>query len=260
MKLKVGVPFAKHGRITDATLKSLGELQKHPDLDVVIVAQQGSNVTRARNAMINGERSALKSQKLEGFDWFLSVDADTGFTVDHVKRLLSHDKDIVSGAYLHKRDADRLVAGWFGGEPGLAPMDKRVGTDRTGLFEVDWTGAGFLLIRREVFERVPYPWFTSGEVEFDSPEGRCAQVMSDDLGLCKKLAKHGETIWLDADCRVDHVPHPNEGNLAGSLQDALNDLLRNRETIIRHIKGLSDENRKLKTALASEAGNARVKN
>ena len=252
MQLKVGVPFAKHGRITDATLRSLKALAQDPDLDVEIVTQQGSNVPRARNAMINGERSHLKRQKLDGFDWFLCVDADTGFTPDHVKRLLAHDKDVVSGTYLHKHDASRVVAGWFGDVDGLSPMDKRVTPDRTGLFEVDWVGAGFLLMRRGVFERVPYPWFACTEVEYDSPQGVCAQTTSDDLGLCMKLKANGETVWLDADCRVDHVPHPNEHNPAGSLQDALNDLLRNREVIIRHIKGLADENRRLKTALAAD--------
>lgn len=254
MKLKVGIPYAKHGRITEATLKSLRDLAQCTDFEVEVVAQQGSNVPRARNAMINGEKSNLVHQQLTGFDWFLCVDADTGFTVDQVKQLLAHDCDMISGAYLHKHDPSRFVAGWFPETPGISPMENRVAPDQTGLIEVDWAGAGFLLIRRELFERTPYPWFTSMEIEYESPEGPCAQVVSDDLGFCMKMQQNNETIMLDADCRVEHVPHPNEHNPRATLGDALDDLLRTREDIIRHVNALGAENKKLR-AMLQQANN-----
>lgn len=247
MKLKIGIPFAKHGRITDATLKSVNDLKNSSEFDVTIVAQQGSNVPRARNAMINMEKSNLVHQKLEGFDYFLCVDADTGFTVDNVKQLLAHDQNIVSGAYVHKHDRQRFVAGWFKEIEGISLMEDRVSLDKTGLFEVDWCGAGFLLLKREALESLPYPWFTCLEIKYDSPEGKCAQVTSDDLGFCMKARHNGMKIMLDADCRVAHVPHPNEKG--GSLSDALNDLLRNRETIIHHVQAMTKENKKLKQQL-----------
>lgn len=245
MKLKVGVPFAKHGRITDATLRSLDGIKKCTDFEVEIIAQQGSNVPRARNAMINGEKSNLVNQKLSGFDYFLCVDADTGFTVDHVKQLIGHDLDIVSGAYLHKHDATRIVAGWFKEVEGISLMHNRVAPDQAGLIEVDWVGAGFLLLKREALESLPYPWFTCIEINYNSPEGPCSQVVSDDLGFCMKARQNGAKIMLDADCRVDHVPHPNEQS-GGTLADAINDLLRNRETIIKHVQAMSEENKRLR--------------
>lgn len=247
MRIKVGIPFAKHGRITDATLKSVKDLKNSCDFDVHVVAQQGSNVPRARNAMINKEKSNLIQQELEGFDYFLCVDADTGFTVDNVKQLLAHDLDIVSGAYVHKHDKQRFVAGWFREIEGLSLMEDRVTLDKTGLMEVDWCGAGFLLLKREALESMPYPWFTSQEIEYDAPEGKCAQVTSDDIGFCVKARQNGMKIMLDADCRVAHVPHPHEQG--GSLSDALNDLLRNRETIIRHVQAMTKENERLKEQL-----------
>lgn len=247
MKLKVGVPYAKHGRITDATLKSLKDLGKCTDFAVEITAQQGSNVPRARNAMINQEQSSLVHQKLSGFDFFLCVDADTGFTVDNVKQLLAHELDIVSGSYVHKHDAEHIVAGWFSEIDGVSLMDDRVTLERTGLFEVDWAGAGFLLIKREALEAMAYPWFTCLEISYESPDGPCAQITSDDLGFCMKARQSDLKIMLDADCRVAHVPHPNEHN--GSLSDALNDLLRNRDTIIRHVQAMGEENKKLKKML-----------
>ncbi len=256
MKLKVGVPFAKHGRMTDATLSSLRALSQCTDFEVEIVTQQGSNVPLARNAMINNKESTLLHQKLSGFDYFLCVDADTGFTVDNVKQLLARNLDVVGGAYVHKHTPNRIVAGWFGETEGISTMEDRVMQDRTGLIEVDWIGAGFLLIRRETLERSPYPWFTAMEVEYDSDAGPCAQVVSDDFGFCMKMRKNGIKIMLDADCRVEHVPHPNEHMTSGAaLSDALNDLLRNRDTIIRNIKAMDEENRKLKDMLQKAESN-----
>lgn len=249
MKLKVGIPYAKHSRITDETLKSLEILSNCKEFEIEVVTQQGSNVPRARNAMINGEVSNLQQQKLDNFDWFLCVDADTGFTVDHVRQLLAHDKDIVSGAYVHKHIPDLVVAGWFKEIEGISPLKDRVSLKTTGLIEVDWAGAGFMLIRREVFERVPYPWFTCMEVEYTSDQGKCAQVVSDDLGFCMKARKHGEKILLDCDCRVEHVPHPNEYNPNETLTDALNNLLRNRDIIIKNVQAMNTENKKLKQML-----------
>ncbi len=253
MKIKIGVPYAKHGRITETTLASLTDIAGCDDLEVEIVTQQGSNVPRARNAMINGEKSNLIHQELSGFDFFLCVDADTGFTVDNVKQLVAHDLDIVSGAYAHKHDSSRMVAGWFSGVEGLSSMKDRVTPDKTGVFEVDWAGAGFMLIKRETLERMPYPWFSPVEVKYQSEQGTCAQVTSDDFGFCMKARRHGEKIMLDADCRVDHVPHPNEYKADSPLTNALNDLLTNRDTIIRHIKIMNNENMQLRQMLQDQA-------
>lgn len=252
MKLKVGIPYAKHGRVTEETLNSLNALTNSGDFEVEVVFQQGSNVPRARNAMINGEQSNLIRQTLEGFDFFLCVDADTGFTVDNVRQLVGHDLPIVSGACMHKHEATRIAAGWFRDQEGISPMTARVEAGATGLFEVDWVGAGFLLLKREALERIPYPWFTCIEISYDTPDGPCAQISSDDMGFCMKARRHGETIMLDADCRVEHVPHPNENMGGNTLSGAINDLLRNRETIIRHVTALSRENRRLKSALENE--------
>ncbi len=172
------------------------------------------------------------------------------------KQLLAHELDIVSGACPHKHMPELLVAGWFGEVEGVSTREKRVPLGQTGLLEVDWVGAGFLLLKRDVLERSPYPWFTSMEVNFSSDEGPCSQLVSEDFGFCMKMRKNGEKIMLDADCRVDHVPHPNEMTTPGAmLSNALNDLLRNRDIIIRHIKAMDRENTKLKEMLKKTSGN-----
>lgn len=249
MKLKVGVPFAKHGRVTDGTLQSIQSLVQSQEFEVETVFKQGSNLPRARNAMINGEQSNLIKQKLDDFDYYLCVDADTGFTVDNVKQLVAHDLPIVSGACLLKHDDTRVAAGWFKDAPGISPTDSRVKAGTTGLFEVDWAGAAFLLLKREALERMPYPWFTCIEIQYKSSEGSCAQVTSDDIGFCIKAKQSGEKVMLDADCRVDHLDHPNENMGGNSLSGAINDLLHNRDTIIRHVKAMTQENQRLRAAL-----------
>jgi hypothetical protein len=253
MKLKVGIPYAKHSRMTDETLGSLEKLRQCKDLDITVITQQGSNIPRARNAMINGEKSNLIHQELDDFDYFLGIDADIGFTVNNIKQLLAHDMDIISGACVHKHIPDRIAAGWFKEIEGISRIRDRVPLGTKGLLEVDWAGAAFLLVKREVFERVPYPWFTCMEVKYQTEEGQCAQVVSEDIGFCMKMRQHGEKIMLDADCRVDHVVHPNEIDPNATLTDALNNLLKNRDIIIKNIKNMSVENQKLRQMLAPNA-------
>lgn len=251
MKLRVGVPFAKHGMVTKETMNSLRTLEQCPDFETEVLMTQGSNVPLARNNMVNNNRSNLVHQKLDGFDYLLCVDADTGFTPDHIHQLLKHDLDIVSGAYPMKLHADRFAAGWFGEVRGLSPMDSRVPIDSTGLLEVDWVGCGFLLVRREALEAIPYPWFSYDEARYVSDKAECAVAISEDIGFCLRAQNSGFKIHLDADCRVEHVSHPNE-RTGSQLLDALNDLLYNRETIAQHVSAMSKENARLRAMLSDQ--------
>ena len=65
---------------------------------------------------------------------------------DHIKRLLSHDKDIVAGFYAKKNQKE---GGWCCD----ALVDQKE-ADETGLMEVNYMGTGFMLIKRGVLEHM----------------------------------------------------------------------------------------------------------
>ena len=65
------------------------------------------------------------------------------------------------------------------------------------LAEVDAVGFGALLMRRDVFERVPEPWFT-----LDWRAG-------EDIAFCVTAKKHGIQVWLDGSYALGHIGPPN---------------------------------------------------
>jgi hypothetical protein len=72
------------------------------------------------------------------------VDCDILFTQQDVIRLASHDEAIVGGFYPLKNDGELVLAA---GSPTDLP-------DERGLVPITYMGTGFLLVRRDVFERM----------------------------------------------------------------------------------------------------------
>jgi hypothetical protein len=113
---------------------------------LVDLATRGYAVRRVYGyAAIDQARNEMTAQALaDGYDETLWIDSDISFEPQAVDRLRSHDLPIVCGIYARKRmralachtlpGTERLV---FGAEGGLT--------------EILYAGAGFLLVRREVY-------------------------------------------------------------------------------------------------------------
>jgi hypothetical protein len=121
------------------------------------------------------------------------MDDDMLFPKDALTKLLARDVDIVSGFYVMR------------GEPWL-PVAFRNFQDRyihllqfvPGLQEVDACGAGCLLIKRGVFERMTDPYFT-----YSNP--RTGQQSTEDMMFCEVARSLGYKIWLDFDVKCKHL-------------------------------------------------------
>lgn len=204
MKLRVGIPYAKRSGISLETKNGILSLKKCKDFEVETVYVQGSNLIRSRNALINKEISDLIHQKPQGFDYILCLDSDIGFSSAHVLQLLAHKKPIISGLYPHKTKSGCGVAGFlneFGGIDRHIDFNHSYGADK-----IDWVGAGFLLLERDILERLEYPWFRSELVRFTDEDGNVHQQQTaEDIGFCLNARRQGIDIWLDCDCKLQHV-------------------------------------------------------
>lgn len=67
----------------------------------------------------------------------------------------------------------------------------------TGLLQVPSCGRSGMLIRREVFQKIPAPWFELGQT---NPE-----YAGEDIHFCGKLREHGIPIFADTDLTFGHV-------------------------------------------------------
>ena len=60
---------------------------------------------------------------------------------------------------------------------------------------VDVTGGGCMLLRRELFDRIPSPWFRS---ETDAGVGT-------DVQICKAARENGFQVWCDTSIEIGHI-------------------------------------------------------
>ena len=171
--------------------------------------------------------------------WFLEsdathllfVDSDLGFQEKDVKRLLSHNLDVVGGLYCHKdmrSPKPRFVLNGLGAE--FKP-------DANGLVEVASVGTGFMLISRRVFEIVLQHigkdiWYTDDDdhktVEhnfwpvgvYTYPDGH-RRYLSEDWYFCQRWRDLGGKVYADTNVLLEH-----EGRAIYPLRSQVEEFLR----------------------------------
>lgn len=148
------------------------------------IKPMGGQIARQRNEGANRMRG----------EWVAFVDSDTVPLMHTIPQLLSHNLPIVGAIYV-QRYAPFFTATVQAYEP--AQMWKLEDLPRRGLLPVPATGTGCLLVRREVLEKVPYPWFKIGQLEPD--------ILNEDVSFCMQAAEYGFPTHLDCDMRVGHV-------------------------------------------------------
>jgi GT2 family glycosyltransferase len=154
-------------------------------------------VTVARNAIA---KIALDM----GADYLFWLDSDLVLEPnqninDILKIFLNFNVPIVSAVYLAKTAQGFTPCIWIKAEgesawaaKGYAPAAAAPGAN---WISVDVAGIGFCLIRREVFEKVPKPWF-----HWDTPD-----EPSEDFFFFEKAKKFGYEVKVYTDIKLSHI-------------------------------------------------------
>lgn len=135
-KCVILVPVAHH--IDPECEQSLRELEK-----------RGYHVWRRWGySAIDQGRCQMATDALgQGFDELMWIDADVGFDPDVIDRLRGHNLPIVRGIYAKK--SQRAIAAY------VLPQTKTIAFgEGGGLHELYYGATGFLLTRREVYEKI----------------------------------------------------------------------------------------------------------
>lgn len=120
-------------------------------------------------------------------EYILWLDSDIVFPATTLIRLLSHDEDIVAANYVKRQFPSKGVAYKKIGE-WHEPLSLDVSDS---LETVEGIGMGCMLMKTEIFNKIPKPWF-----EFTwSPESN--DVLGEDMNLCKKINQLGYKIKVD---------------------------------------------------------------
>ena len=120
------------------------------------------------------------------------------------------EREIVAGWYCTEDGKTTSVAHWLdeddfrtnGGVMNHETIDSI--SKRKKPFTVDYTGFGWLLIKKGVFESegLPYPWFAPKMQIFES--GEVQDMCGEDVSFCLDAKEAGFDIWCDPRIRVGH--------------------------------------------------------
>lgn len=200
--IKICIPYYSEHKTAEAGVKTLSSR----GLEYETFYGRSALVAQARNALINGALSNKIRQELDPkYSHYLFVDSDIGFNYRHLEAALAHNKNILTLPYLqHKATATYAVGTFSDKIQGI--VGSKFTPSTKGLRTVDWCGAGFLLVKACVFNRMNYPWFRYGLAETDGK----AEIVSEDIGFCLAATKLGYKIWCDFDFPVYHKPRETD--------------------------------------------------
>jgi hypothetical protein len=146
-------------------------------------------VINPRTSMVEVSRYKMVKQALErGASHVFQVDSDLTFPHDSLARLLAHDLPIVGATYMKRRLPYEVIG---------IPMKDGITSSDTGLTEMVRMPVGFSLIKAEVFEKVPRPWFPV------SWSDERQEHTSEDYGFCDLARAADYRLWCDLDLTHD---------------------------------------------------------
>jgi len=188
MKILLGMPCIKS--IPMKTVASLLQTAKRGVVDPYIV--EGSLIYDARDAIAT---FAVNN----GYDYVLYVDSDMIFGPDDLKKLVSHDADIVSGLYVTRRGENENVCyskvitrRRFPYRASALIHDKQI----TGYGPVAACGFGFCLIKCSVLKTM----FKRYKSLFEPFKG-----VGEDIAFCLRAKRSGYKIYIDRDVKLGHI-------------------------------------------------------
>jgi hypothetical protein len=174
-----------------------------------VFCKQSCNIYYVRNMCLGGDLSKGENQKPYNgdidYDYLMWIDSDIIFTPEQFQKLINDDKDVVSGLYRMENGTQfATVKDWdekyFEKNLSfqfLTPEDIK---DKKELFDVSYTGFGFILIKRGVFERMTYPWFKQMEQRI----GNMVDMCMEDVTFCLRAKELGYKINIDPQVIVGH--------------------------------------------------------
>ena len=141
------------------------------------------------------------------YDYIMWIDSDMVFGTSHFEQLLEQNTDVACGIY---KTADQetysTVEKWDteqykkeGKFHFLTPADVR--RYRAKVIEVDYSGMGWMLIKKGVIENIKYPWFAP--IWLDVGNGM-KEFSSEDVGFCHRVREAGYKIMANTNVVIGH--------------------------------------------------------
>ena len=185
IKVCLGLPTS--GTMKTKTVFSILRMIKHSSFKYDIVTKESS--------ILHWSREHIVKQAIEGkCTHVLFIDSDMFFDADTADRLLKRDKDIIGvPAHLRQLPLTSTIK--------IHTDDGQIIKEETpdGLLKCAAVGAGILLIKTSVFEKIKEPWF------FWETNDKGEVVTGEDNWFCREARRAGFDIWCDTTVVVKHI-------------------------------------------------------
>ena len=197
---KISIAIPTNRGINPKTFQCLLELIAHGGYDFhIIVAEEGYTIAENRNYIAV---QALNNKS----DYLLMIDDDMTFPPDTLDTLVANKKDICGVAY-HSRGSNRRMKCVDTEIMSIAEVERKkyinLETNKDlkykKTFECYATGTGIILIKCDIFLKIPRPWF---EFEWYST-GQCKE--GEDWVFCIKAKKQDIKTFADPTIKVGHL-------------------------------------------------------
>lgn len=189
--LKIAICFPSGPMVhVDFMISTALMMKQTPDVEFILINNRSPNIAVSRNA------SVAMAQEAKA-DYLFFIDSDMDVPVDTIKRLLSHDKDII-GANYRKRTGDIGFA-------GVEKAEKPENLVDHGLMPAMFIPTGCLLIKMSVFDHLSRPYFLFALRDFEEKEEKV--IFGEDYVFSVKAMAAGYELWFDMDVtqRVKHI-------------------------------------------------------
>lgn len=188
-KILIAIPTARNIEVD--TFKSIYDLEIPEGYEADFRYSYGYRIDQVRNLIV--------SWADKYYDYLFSVDSDISFPADTLKKMLAHDKDMVTGLYIQRipgiHALELFKANQWGGVSRVEYKD----LPENALVEVDSCGFGCVLVKSEVIRGIGYPQFHYHHA-LDHKD-----TISEDVDFCLKAKKKGYRIFADTSIKCDHT-------------------------------------------------------
>ena len=191
-------------------------IMKSRGYDVILTNEYSSYVTFSRMKTLGLDVLKGVDQKpFDGkidYDVWLTIDSDIVFSPEQVMELVEDTKTypVVSGVYrMEDLKHYACVKEWnvdYFKKMGTFQFVKVDDFERAPKFvSVAYNGMGFFACRKEVIEKLKYPYFSYPLIEIEGKDGVIIRdTCSEDVAFCKNLTDAGMEIIVNTTLRVGH--------------------------------------------------------